>query len=231
MERVANLLVEVDDRVAAEDEVVGIGSDQLAEQISLLEGDDPLERVGRDPGVALLREVRGERRGRGVARVGDGEDAAARLLDHPLVDVGAGDRDVRRRDRSRRDRRERERLGTVGAAGAPAAHAAAAALGELGQDLLLERLPELGVAPQLRDVDRHPIEEAFELLAIGRQHLRVLAQILVLALEPHERADPALHLPALVLREVDPADPLDGGAERLVVGARCICLCRVHGFL
>ena len=68
-------------------------------------------------------------------------------LDHALVDVGAVDRDPLSGQRHVADRRERVGLGAVGAAGAPGTDLAR--LGELGQQLLLDQLPLLGVAPQL----------------------------------------------------------------------------------
>jgi hypothetical protein len=70
------------------------------------------------------------------------------------------------------------------------------------------------VAPQLRDVDRHAVEEGVELLRIAAEHGEVVPERpgpAALGERPHA----ALHLAALVLEEVDVAQAPDARAERL----------------
>ena len=70
---------------------------------------------------------------------------------------------------------EREGLGAVGAAGAPGAHAAGLAASS-GRICVLQHVPLLRVAPQLRDVDRHAVQEGVELVGVAAQQVAVDGQ-------------------------------------------------------
>src|SRR3954454_23701568 len=124
--------------------------------------------------------------------------------DHGLVEVGPGDLDGRLRDRFAGDRGDRVGLGAVGTGGAPDLQPAA--LGrELREQLRAQRLELVLVAPQVRDVDRHAVQERVELHRVLAQQLAVLDQVgRAAALGP--RAHAALHLVALVLAEIDAAE-------------------------
>ena len=61
VERVADVLVEVDDRVAAQDEVVGAGRRAQAQQVADLEGDERAQLGGRAPALAVGGEEARER--------------------------------------------------------------------------------------------------------------------------------------------------------------------------
>jgi hypothetical protein len=210
VEVIADLLVEVDDGVPAQDEVERTGSDPHAEQVARVEAQPACELGLRDPLVALLHEPALERLARRRAGVGEAEAARLRFGDDPLVDVGAANLDPRAGDRVRRDGRQRVRLGAVRASRAPRADLAG--LRELGQHVLAQHVPLLGVTPQLGDVDGDPVQEGLELGAIPAQDLQVVRQLRDAA-AGRERADPPLHLSALVLLEVDPAQRLDAAGE------------------
>jgi hypothetical protein len=218
VQRVADLVVEVDDRVAAHDEVVGARARLDAQQVADLEAADGAQRGQRlVAAVGELLEAGGhELRGDG-ARVRGAEHALAGALDHAAVDVDARDRDVRPRHDPLGDGGEREGLRAVGAAGAPCTDAPGPC--ELGQHVLGEHLELLGVAPELGDVDRDAVEELLELAAVAAQDREVRVEAGVAA-RVDERADAPLHLAALVLQEVDRADAADALAERDVVVTR-----------
>ncbi len=216
VERVADLLGEVDDRVAAQHEVVGLARHRHAEQVAALERDHPAQLLDRLAvrEVAVDRRAAG-RRGRPRRRTCPARARATMRWSRsvPLISTRAG------RDRLAAHGGERVGLGAVGAAGAPGAHAAAAGLGQLGQDRGGERRPLLGVAPELGDVDRDAVQEGVELVGVGRAGGGVLGEVLGPAARG-PRADPALHLGALVLEQVDAAERADGLAERREVVAR-----------
>ena len=88
-----------------------------------------------------------------------------------------------------------------------------------GITVALEADPLLGMAPQLGDVDRHAIQQGVELGLVLAQHIQAVGQE-VDALAGEERAQPALHLGALVLAEVDAADLAETFAEGHVVVTR-----------
>src|SRR5690606_1846462 len=93
--------------------------------------------------------------------------------------------------------------------------------GELWDHLAPEQLPLVGVAPELGDVDRDAVEEGVDLGGIGAERVEVGAEGAGAA-PLGERPDAALHLRALVLEQVDAAEPPDPVAEGdvLVVGGR-----------
>src|SRR5262249_41291367 len=114
---------------------------------------------------------------------------------------------------------ERERLGAVGAAGAPGADPARPS--ELREHVAAQDLELLGVAPELRDVDRHAVEEAVELVAVAPQDGQVLGQGAVAA-RGGERAEAALNVAGLLRQEADRADAPDRLAEVDVLVAGCL---------
>jgi hypothetical protein len=92
---------------------------------------------------------------------------------------------------------------------------------------VLEDVPLLLVAPQVRDVDRHAVEERVELIGIAAQQLAVGEQVgSAAALDPG--ADPPLHLAALVLHEVDAAEQAHPLAQVRVVVERVQRVCGAH---
>ena len=108
------------------------------------------------------------------------------------VDVGAVDLDAapaaRRRGRWRPACRPRRRTSSR-----RSSSGCGRAVGELGDDRAASRVPLLGVAPELRDVDRHPVEELVELVRVAppaRAGSRPARRAAALG----ERADAALHL-------------------------------------
>ena len=217
MERVAHRLGEVDDDVAARHQVVpGLG-EAVAEQVAGLEpGQHP--QLGPGLPVAVLGAIEPalELGGRRAAGVGLAEYAGPGALDHPAVDVRAVHLRRCRGHRAAAERGQGVGLGAVGAPRAPAADPAG--LGQVGQHTRRDPVPLLGIAPELRDVDRHPVEKALELRAVVAQPAQVVGQR-GCAAALGEGADPALHLRALVLAQVDSGQPADALAEVEVVVA------------
>ena len=74
----------------------------------------------------------------------------------------------------------------------------------------------LGVAPQLRDVDRHAVKQGIKLGPVGAQARQRVAERPEAA-TLQERAQTALHLWALVLGQVDAGELAQSVAEPLVV--------------
>ncbi len=147
MQLVADRLGEVDDGVAAQDQVVRRGprlrlqqvADVEARHLAQLELGAP---AAVDPLEPDLQQVLGS--GAGVVLAEQPQPGPG---DHALVDVGALDRDATVRRDDVAERRQRVGLGAVGAAGAPRADLAV--LGQLRQQPLLDHLPLLWVAPEL----------------------------------------------------------------------------------
>ena len=166
----ADGLGEVDDRVAAHDQVVG-------RDAGIGAAADPRPRSG--PSHSKSRAWPASR---SAARM---EEALHQALVDPTGVLGAergppGPGAHRResmsvptmrtgggRDRLLGDRRQGERLGSVRGTSAPGANAAAAR--QLREDRVRQTLPLLGVAPSLRDVDRDAVEQRLELGRVAAQ--------------------------------------------------------------
>ena len=76
--------------------------------------------------------------------------------------------------------------------------------------------PLIGMAPQLRDVDRDAVEQVVELLGVAAQAGQGVSELGDAQAAP-VGAQAALHLRALVLAEVDAADLTQAHAEADVV--------------
>jgi hypothetical protein len=207
-------LGEVDDGVAAEDEVVGASRRAQAQQVAQLEGDQRAQLGDRLPARAVVLEEARQGRGRGVAHVVGAEVPGAGALDRAAIDVGPEDRRPRVGGREAAHRGQRVGLRSVGAAGAPGAQRAVG--GERRHDLALQELPLLGVAPQVGHVDRDAIEEVLAGAAVADQELEVGRQGRVAA-ALGEGAYAPLHLTALVLQQIDVAQAAHPLAEGHVI--------------
>src|SRR5439155_26487373 len=174
VQALADVVGEVDDGLAAGDQVVRRTRERHPQEVADLEGHAALQLLRRAPRGAVRLEPALELRARRRARVLLREPPLTGARDHAHVDVRALDLDPRVRDAVAADGRERVRLGAVRAARAPRLDAAA--LGQLGDDVDREQAPLLRVAPELRDVDRDAVEELVELVGLRTQERQVLGQ-------------------------------------------------------
>ena len=171
VQRVAHVLVEVDDGVAAEHEVVGRRAGSASRSRSPVSKRTSARELGAGlPAAAVDRSnqrssARGGasrassamKRRRGRARPSGASMSVPRISTRARRDA------PRRRSRPacRPRRRRSSRRSSADAA---------ARRGELGEDRRSrQQLPLLRVAPELRDVDRHAVEERVELGLVGVQ--------------------------------------------------------------
>src|SRR5690606_24000684 len=189
-QRLLRLALEVDDDVAADDEVLA-GRIRVAHQVERRElhhaphlGPHTLTLRSLEPAVAQLVRDFAEREGRILA--------AARDLERTRVNVGAEHAYARGVEPGLRpvlehQNRQRVRLFPARRTGTPDTDGSALQR-ERGEREARRRLPHFGIAEQLADVDRDRIEQARVLAGIALEQLRVFA-VAVHAARAHAHRD------------------------------------------